>query len=109
MPSATSVTTRDDRSRVRCTGQRSAIRTRPARCSSVRSPVRCNTRVHSSILGVDPDAAVSQSSQWVVAWRTSTSARSSGIFLCSAYMRMVIDVHPPSAAASSSYGLGPAS
>ena len=68
-----------------------------------------STRVHSSTFGVEPDTVASQSSQWVVAWPTSTSTRSSGMPLRSAYIRIVIEVHPPSAAASRSYGLGPAS
>lgn len=43
---ARSVTIFDDCSRVRCTGQRSAIRSRLARWSSSRSPSRWSTRVN---------------------------------------------------------------
>ena len=44
------VTILDACSRVRCTGQRSAIFNRLARCSSSSAPDRCSTRVNWSIL-----------------------------------------------------------
>jgi len=60
-----------------------------------------------SIFGL-PRETSAQSTQWIFSCSSRTSAASSGHPFRSAYIRRVMLVHAPRAAASSSYGLGPA-
>lgn len=86
-------------------GHLSAMSSSRLRCWSSRSPWRVISRWMRSTMP-DRVTQVAQSSAWMREWRSTTSTRSSGQPLRSAYIRRVIEVQAPSAASSRSYGEG---